>query len=81
MRIQDPATRFFGEPRPPFSHCVFTASDKFDKDRATRFTQLMRAMNPDDASTREVMYLEGAKKWVSGSPEGFKDLIEALGGN
>lgn len=65
---------------PPFSHCVFTASNKFDKGRATQFTRLMKAMNPDEAGTREVMQLEGTKKWLSGTPDGFKDLIEALGG-
>jgi ABC-type phosphate/phosphonate transport system substrate-binding protein len=64
---------------PPFSHCVFTAAEGFDKDRAARFTKLMLAMNPDDEATRDVMRLEGTKRWLPGSPAGFKDLVEALG--
>ena len=43
-----------------------------------RFTQLMQEMSPDDIATRDVMRLEGAKKWLPGSPDGFRDLVEAL---
>lgn len=63
---------------PPFSHCVFTAAVNFDKQRAARFTQLMQAMDPSEDATKDVMRLEGTKKWLQGSAEGFKDLVEAL---
>lgn len=63
---------------PPFSHCVFTASAKFDKDRAARFTKLMEAMDPSESETTDVMRLEGTKKWLPGSDEGFQELVEAL---
>jgi phosphonate transport system substrate-binding protein len=63
---------------PTFSHCVFTANQKFDKDRAQRFTQLMTAMDPQEQETAEVMRLEGTRKWLPGSPTGFEDLVEAL---
>jgi phosphonate transport system substrate-binding protein len=63
---------------PPFSHCVFTAAAKFDKDRAQRFSELMQEMNPDERATMDVMRLEGARRWLPGSADGFKDLIEAL---
>ncbi len=63
---------------PPFSHCVFTAAAKFDNERAIRFTQLMQAMDPDEGATKDLMRLEGTKKWLPGSADGFKDLIEAL---
>ncbi|MBC7853394.1 MAG: PhnD/SsuA/transferrin family substrate-binding protein [Pirellulaceae bacterium] len=65
---------------PPFSHCVFTAAAKFDKQRAARFTQLMQEMDPDQRATKDVMRLEGTKKWLKSSPDGFKDLVEALQG-
>jgi len=65
---------------PPFSHCVFTAAAKFDQDRAARFTQLMQVMDPDEPATKDVMRLEGTKKWCPASLDGFKDLIDALGG-
>lgn len=63
---------------PPFSHCVFTASAKFDKQRAARFSQLMQKMDPSDVATKDVMRLEGTKKWLPGNDEGFKELVEAL---
>jgi ABC-type phosphate/phosphonate transport system substrate-binding protein len=63
---------------PAFSHCVFTAAAKFDKDLAQRFTQLMTAMDPKDSSTSDVMRLEGTKKWLPGSPDGFEALVDAL---
>jgi ABC-type phosphate/phosphonate transport system substrate-binding protein len=63
---------------PPFSHCVFTAAATFDKERGARFTKLMQQMDASENSTKEVMRLEGTKKWLPGSAEGFKDLVEAL---
>jgi ABC-type phosphate/phosphonate transport system substrate-binding protein len=65
---------------PSFSHCVFTAAAKFDKDRAQRFTKLMQEMDANDRATGDVMRLEGTRKWLPGSADGFKDLVEALGG-
>ena len=63
---------------PSFSHCVFTAAKDFDRTRAARFTQLMLAMDGKDDCTAEILRLEGASRWVAGSPDGFKTLIEAL---
>ena len=63
---------------PPFSHCVFTASGKFDKGLAREFTRLMTSMDANDPLTAELMKLEGTRKWLPGSPEGFTDLIEAI---
>jgi phosphonate transport system substrate-binding protein len=66
---------------PPFSHCVFTAAATFDRERGSRFTKLMQQMDSDNSFTRDVMRLEGTKKWLAGSDEGFRDLIEALSKN
>ena len=63
---------------PSFSHCVFTASKDFDKGLAGRFTGLMLAMDPNDSLTAEAMRLEGTRKWVAGSQEGFQELLKAL---
>ena len=63
---------------PGFSHCVFTASKSFDKALGAQFTKLMTKMKPDDPATRDVMGMEGTKKWLPGSSEGFEALIEAL---
>lgn len=63
---------------PAFSHCVFTAAPAFDKERGARFTKLMQEMDPKDRETADVMRLEGTRKWLSGSSEGFEDLVEAI---
>ena len=63
---------------PPFSHCVFTASKDFDKELAARFTRLMLAMDPGDPLAAEAMRLEGTRRWVPGSQEGFQELLKAL---
>jgi phosphonate transport system substrate-binding protein len=63
---------------PPFSHCVFTASNNFDKELAARFTRLMLAMDPGDPLAGEAMRLEGTRRWVAGSQEGFQELLKAL---
>ena len=63
---------------PPFSHCVFTASKNFDKELAARFTRLMLAMDPSDPLAAEAMRLEGTRRWVAGSQEGFQELLKAL---
>jgi phosphonate transport system substrate-binding protein len=63
---------------PAFSHCVFTASKDFDKELAGRFTKLMLAMDANDPLTAEAMRLEGTRKWVAGSQEGFRELLKAL---
>jgi phosphonate transport system substrate-binding protein len=63
---------------PPFSHCVFTASKDFDRGLADRFSRLMIAMDPNDPETAEIMRLEGTRKWVAGSPEGFQELLKTL---
>ncbi len=65
---------------PSFSHCVFTAPVSFDRELGQRFTELMLAMSLEDPATANVLRLEGAKRWVAGSPDGFVDLVEALGG-
>jgi ABC-type phosphate/phosphonate transport system substrate-binding protein len=63
---------------PAFSHCVFTASKDLDKGLADRFTRLMLAMDPNDPLTAEAMRLEGTRKWVAGSQDGFQELLRAL---
>ena len=63
---------------PAFSHCVFTAAADFNSDRAARFSEQMLAMDRNDPQTRQVMELEGTKKWVAGSQAGFESLVEAI---
>ena len=45
------------------------------------YLTLMQAMDASERGTADVMRLEGTKKWLPGSADGFKDLVEALQGN
>jgi phosphonate transport system substrate-binding protein len=62
----------------PFSHCVFTTSKDFDRGLADRFSEMMFAMDPNDPATAENIHLEGTRKWVAGSPDGFQELVKTL---
>jgi ABC-type phosphate/phosphonate transport system substrate-binding protein len=63
---------------PPFSHCVFTAAKGFDRRLAERFTSLMLAMDVNDPRTTELMKLEGTRKWLPGSQDGFQELFNVV---
>jgi phosphonate transport system substrate-binding protein len=63
---------------PGFSHCVFSAGRDLDEGLARKFTELMVAMSPSDPQTAEAMRLEGTRRWVPGSPDGFRALLQAL---
>jgi phosphonate transport system substrate-binding protein len=63
---------------PAFSHCVFTAGPNFDAKLGEQFRALMLAMNAEEPGCADVLRLEGARKWIVGTHEGFEDLIEAL---
>ncbi len=63
---------------PPFSHCVFTASKDFDKGLGDRFTKVMLAMDSNDPLAAEAMRLEGTRRWVAGSQEGFQELFKIV---
>lgn len=63
---------------PAFSHCVFTAAPGFNEELGDRFRELMLGMDPKDPEAADIMRLEGTRKWLPGSPDGFQDLVDAL---
>ena len=38
----------------------------------------MPTMDPNDPATAEIIHLEGTRKWVAGSPDGFQELVKTL---
>jgi hypothetical protein len=38
----------------------------------------MLAMDPSDPLAAEAMRLEGTRRWVAGSQEGYRELLKAL---
>jgi ABC-type phosphate/phosphonate transport system substrate-binding protein len=66
---------------PGYCHCNFTALAELPDDRGRRWTDALLAMSYDDPRWREVMDLEGLKRWVRATPEvldGYGVLFEAV---
>ena len=60
-----------------FDHCNFTVSPGADEKQIMRFTELLLAMNWDDAQVRPLLELEGLKAWLPGRTSGYDLLIRA----
>ena len=57
-----------------FDHCVFTVLDRFDTGREQAFLDALFAMDYENPDHREMMDLEGLKKWEPGRTSGFGPL-------
>jgi ABC-type phosphate/phosphonate transport system substrate-binding protein len=65
---------------PVYSHCNFTALPALDAGLASAWSETLLAMDYADPTLRPIMDLEGVRRWLAGSLEGYRDLIEALHG-
>jgi phosphonate transport system substrate-binding protein len=66
---------------PGYCHCNFTVLADFPEDRGRAWTDSLLAMSYDDPRWRELMDLEGLKRWVRADPailEGYRVLFEAV---
>jgi phosphonate transport system substrate-binding protein len=61
-----------------FDHCVFTVRDDFSRDAEARWLEALFSMSYDNEQHREMMDLEGLKKWLPGRTTGFGPLAEAV---
>ncbi|RJS50069.1 phosphate/phosphite/phosphonate ABC transporter substrate-binding protein [Bacillus sp. PK3_68] len=57
---------------PGYSHCNFTVLPDFQNDLAQKFTNLLLAMDPNQADIRKLMELEGLNEWVTAEGEGIE---------
>ncbi len=57
-----------------FDHCVFTVLERFDAARERAFLDALFAMDYDNPDHKEMMDLEGLKKWEPGRTSGFGPL-------
>src|SRR6185437_11506072 len=60
-----------------FDHCNFTVREDFAADRQKRFEQALFSMTYSDPAHREMMDLEGLKKWEPGRTSGYELLTAA----
>ncbi len=60
-----------------FDHCVFTVRDDFPAEIEERWLGVLHRMSYDNPDHREMMDMEGLKKWEPGRTTGFGPLSEA----
>jgi phosphonate transport system substrate-binding protein len=63
---------------PTYYHCNFTALPSLDAERTARWTRALLEMSYDDPDLRQVMDLEGVKRWLPGDKSGYAALTEAM---
>jgi phosphonate transport system substrate-binding protein len=63
---------------PEYYHCNFTALDTMDREVASRWLQLLLAMDYNDPVLRKAMDLEGVKRWLRGGQDGYATLADAM---
>ena len=61
----------------PFDHCIFTAVDKLTPGAEARWLDVLYRMDYANPDHREMMDMEGLKKWEPGRTSGFAQLTEA----
>ncbi len=61
-----------------YDHCVFTAREGLPEDVEKGWLEVLFSMSYDNPSHREMMDLEGLKKWLPGRTSGFAPLGEAI---
>lgn len=62
----------------PFCHCAFTGRPGLPEDTATRFVELLTAMDPADPGVAEMMRLEHLTRWLPAADAGWNGLIDAI---
>jgi ABC-type phosphate/phosphonate transport system substrate-binding protein len=60
-----------------FDHCVFTVAESFPAERQSAFEKTLFSMDYGNPDHREMMDLEGLKKWEPGRTSGFELLTSA----
>lgn len=61
-----------------FDHCNFTARADFPADREKRFNEALFAMSYDNPKHREMMDMEGLKRWEPGRTSGYAQLASGV---
>jgi phosphonate transport system substrate-binding protein len=63
-----------------YDHCVFTVKSDFPAEREEPWLRVLHSMSYDNPKHREMMDMEGLKKWEPGRTSGFTALAESVEG-
>ena len=61
-----------------YDHCVFTVKQDFPEEREKPWLEVLHKMDYDNPKHREMMDMEGLKKWEPGRTTGFDALATSL---
>ncbi len=61
-----------------FDHCNFSARHDFPEEQEKRFLTALFAMSYDDPKHREMMDMEGLKRWEPGRTSGYEQLAAGV---
>ena len=61
-----------------YDHCIFSVREGFPKDLLEKWEQILSAMDYNNPKHKEMMDMEGLKKWVPGRRSGFTLLEKAV---
>ena len=73
----DPATVQVLAKTPSFDHCIFSGRVGLDETKFNAFTETLFKMDYNNPEHKEMMDLEGLKRWVAGRTKGFAQLQAA----
>ena len=76
-RLTPEQTTLVANARSIAGHCVFTVGRDFDPDTEARWLKVLYSMSYGNPLHRQMMDMEGLKKWEPGRTSGFAALTEA----
>ncbi len=63
---------------PTYSHCNFTALPRLSEERSAPWLQHLMAMDWDIPEQRQVLEMEGLRRWVPPQLDGYSSLFDAV---
>lgn len=63
---------------PTYSHCNFTALPRLSEERSTPWLQHLMAMDWDIPEQRQILEMEGLRRWVPPQLDGYASLFKAV---
>lgn len=61
-----------------YDHCVFTVKQDFPEERQEKWLEVLHMMDYENPNHKEMMDMEGLKKWEPGRTSGFEALSESI---
>ena len=62
---------------PNFDHCIFSSRVGIEKEVFEKFIEVLHKMDYNNPKHKEMMDMEGLKKWVKGRISGFEQITKA----